>query len=175
MNLNVLTDFPYTKRHYLTHPWQWFKHLFINIRDFWYRGKNGFAPRDTWEFCDWWPRVTAAAIRYLAENANGWPDGEFKTYEEWKDWLHSVADVLESTLEDNWAGQNEYEKDWHRIVIEDFGKHPNLTTTSTYTEEDKERIRKLYWGREVELEEQRQKLQKETLHSVVEKLPMLWD
>ena len=175
MNLNVLTDFPYNKKYYLTHPWKWFKHLYINIRDFWWRGTKGFAPRDAWEFCDWWPRVTAAAVRHLANHSCGYPYGKFKTYEEWFDWLHSVADVLESTLEDNWDGQNEYEKDWNRIIMEEKTKNPNITMTTTYTEEDKDTLRKLYWDRENELFDKRIKLQKDALENVVNNIENLWD
>jgi len=175
MDLNCLKDFPLPKRQYLKKPHLFFKHLFINLRDFKDRGVKGYAGRDVIEFCDWWPRITAAALRDLAEHSNGYPDGKFNSFEEWTDWLHSCADVLESTLEDNWDGQNEYEADWHRIVWEEHNKNPNITMTTIYTDEDKETIRSLYWDREVELEQQRQKLQKETLCEIADKLPLIWD
>jgi len=34
MGLNVLKDYPYSKKYYLLHPWKFFKHTYCNIKDF---------------------------------------------------------------------------------------------------------------------------------------------
>ena len=172
--LNVF-NFSFRKSYYLTHPWKWIKEVRINIRNAWRRATKGFAPIDAYEFCDYLPRVTAEILHFLADHAHGSPANErFPTYESWADWLRNTADVLESTLEENWDGQNEYEKQWEEAQWILY-PHPNFTVTSTITKEDAEIMRQLYWDREKELEEQRLKLQEKTLCEIAQVLPMIWD
>lgn len=93
--LSVWT-FSYRKSYYLTHPWKWFKDLYRNIRNFWHRGHYGFAYVDVWDFCKWYPRVGAEALRYLAKHNNGYPAMEqWKTMEEWREYLEYLADRLQ--------------------------------------------------------------------------------
>ena len=64
--LSVWT-FPYRKGYYLTHPWKWFNDLYWNIRNFWHRGRYGFAYVDAWNWFDWWPKAGAAALEHIAK------------------------------------------------------------------------------------------------------------
>ena len=174
MTLSVFT-YSYRKRFYLTHPWKFIKETWQNFRAAWMRATKGYCYRDVWNFCDWLPRVIAPMIRHLGEYGCGYPaNEEFKTFEQWRNWLKSVADVLEATLEDEWDGQNEYEELWEKASCALY-PYSNITTTNDITKEDAETIRKMYWDRELELSEERIKLQKDALNEIIIRLPQIWD
>lgn len=98
-DLSVWT-FPYRKSYYLTHPWKWFKDIYWNVRNFWHRGRYGYAYVDVWNWYHWWPKAGAEALRYLAEHNSGYPDyAPWETMEKWKAYLLETADKLDWCIE----------------------------------------------------------------------------
>ena len=181
MSLNVLTDFPYRKSYYLTHPIKFFHEIKVNIKNAWMRITKGYCWPDIYDLGFWIQEILPPMLRKLADDPiGGYPDTnkngyDFSTPEKWHDWLYSIADVIESTQELNWDGQNQYEKQWREIREEErFNRNKNITMTSTYTEEDKEKIRKKYWDREIELERQRHALQHDAFQQLIDNLENLW-
>ena len=108
----TLMNFSYRKWYYLTHPWKWMNHLYWNIRNFWHRGKYGYAYTDAWSFCTWYPQVAAEALRYLALHNNAYPDKNWNSMREWRDYLNYLANRLERCARsqniDFGAERNEY-------------------------------------------------------------------
>ena len=163
MNLSVF-KLSYRKKYYFLHPIQFIKEIFGMIRDMFHRAKYGWAYSDVWNLNDWLIGILPPMLRHMADYGCAYPgDVKFDTPEKWNDWLHSMADVLESLQEENWYGQNEYEKEWSEIP---FKKH--LT-------EEEEILRQAYWDREIELETNRQNLQQKTFKELIENLDCLWD
>lgn len=160
---NVLKDFPLAKRYYLSHPWVFFKHLFVNIKDAYSRITKGWCPSDVWNWDTWFLNTAPEMFRFLATNGLGYPGNDrFPTKTSWTNWLNSVADVLESVQEENWDNQNEYREKLHDI--EKYGTPEQLKT-----------IRQLYIHREKELMERRQKLVADVLTVIGRNFFSLWD
>ena len=100
---------PYAKRYYLTHPWKWFRHLRINIRDVYRRAKYGWTYTDVWDMDNWIMNVFPPMLRHMADKGSAYPGREpFDTPEKWHKWLHAMADLIESGLEENQNACNEY-------------------------------------------------------------------
>ena len=161
--------------YYFKHPIKFFKETWSNLVAAYMRVTKGYSYGDTWNLDNWLENVLPPMLRHLADNGCAYPafkneEVDFSTPEKWHDWLHSIADVIESTQEKNWAGQNEYQEDFEHLL-----SHPNLTCTCEYSEEDKKFLRKLFWDREVELEQQRRKLREETLITLIKYIDFIWD
>ena len=148
--LSVWT-FSYSKRYYLTHPWKWFKDLYWNWRNFWNRARFGYAYIDVWNFCDWYPRVGAEALRYLARHNNGYPGTKpWTTMEEWREYLEYMANRLERCANsmDICFGEerNEYKDKLDEIIHMREKRTENedgsITISHTLTPEEEE-IRKV--------------------------------
>ena len=100
---------PYAKRYYLTHPWYWFRDLGHNIRDVYRRAKYGWTYGDVWDMDQWIMNVFPPMLRHMADHGSAYPGYEpFDTPEKWHKWLHAMADLIESGLEDNQDACNEY-------------------------------------------------------------------
>ena len=115
----------------------------------------------------------------LRDMANGiaYPGVEpFETYEKWQDWCNSMADVFESLQEENWQeGRNEWEGEYEealKVLSEE--KNLNYTCTHSMTEEEANDIRKLYWDREVELWEERDKILQDAFAQLAKNYNYLW-
>ena len=109
----------------------------------------------------------------MADEGCAYPGVEpFETSEQWHDWLHSTADVLESLQEDNWYSQNEYEEDFHQLSYWHHGINSNITWTNG---QDYEALRELYFIRLNELSDERQKLIENTFLELAKYFTMLWD
>lgn len=180
--LSVWT-WPYRKRYYLTHPWKWWHDTYWNFRNWWHRGKYGFAYVDVWEWSTWWPEVGAEALRYMAEHGCGYPGCEpWETPEKWKAHLMDLADKLDwcSESQDICAPdeENEYkeemdkiQKKCHREKIDENGMYH---TWLELTDEDKE-IRDKYFAREKEIWESYDEKRAEILESIGRNLPRYWN
>ena len=177
-------DFSYRKTYYITHPWKWFKDLYWNIRNFWHRGKYGFAYVDVWNFCDWYPRVGAAALRYLAEHKSGYPGVDpWNTPEEWEEYLIYLSKRLErcANSQDILFGEerNEYAEEFH-AAYNNLTYHeeelPNgcIRTWRDETPEYKA-LRDKYFEREKELAKVDQEYIEETFLLVSKDLARFWD
>lgn len=183
---NPLTvwTFPYRKSYYLTHPRKWFHDLYWNIRNFWHRGRYGYAYVDVWNFCDWYPRVAAEALRYLAENGQAYPSVKpWSTPEEWHDYLIYLSKRLErcaNSLNDIGFGadRNEYKSELDEIMrnrrVITHNNDGTVTHSFPLTPEEEE-IRKKYWEREKEIRNADEQYNIETYRWLAEDLSRLWD
>ena len=175
--------FPYRKSYYLTHPHKWFHDLYWNIRNFWHRGRYGYAYVDVWNFCDWYPRVAAEALRYLAKNGKGYPGVKpYDTIDKWTHYLTYLAERLERCANSQdicfHEGLNEYKDELNKIMRERQVRTENpdgsVTISHTLTEEEEE-IRKKYWAREEEIRNADMEYNKETWALLAQELPSIWD
>ena len=176
--LNVFKDYPYSKRYYLTHPWVWFKHTFDNFRAAWQRATKGYCNGDVWDVDHHWLRIMPAMLNELAEKGIGYPGIEpFDTPEKWKAWLHVIGKRLEA-LQDDWAETcNEYEKAYFKAIDEYHTwsyPHPNITTTSTYTDEDIKELHDKWLNRVNELNELQREETIAVFTELAEHLYQLW-
>lgn len=87
--------FSYSKRYYLTHPWAWFKDLRIGIKNFWHRGRTGWAWVDLWNTDTYLGQLLPNMLEELAERSHGWPQSEeYPTFEDWQCELRVLAKLL---------------------------------------------------------------------------------
>lgn len=178
-----LWDFSYRKSYYLTHPWKWFKDLYWNIRNFWHRGRYGYAYVDVWGFCEWYPRVGAAALRYLAKNKSSYPGTKpWYTPEEWTKYLEYMANRLDRCADSQdilfGVDRNEYKDKLNEIMCETRKITYNDDGTVTHSFDltpEQEVIRKKYWEREKEIREADQQYIEETYKWLAEDLGHFWD
>jgi len=181
--LSVFT-FQCRKSYYLTHPWRWFKELYHNIRNFVHRGKYGYAFVDVWDFCEWYPRVGAAALRYLADHASGYPGiPPWDTPEQWHDHLIDMARNLEKcadTLDICYTDdKNEYAEQFHMMSnsLRRHSKDPVTGCYCTFTEESPEfmELRDKYFAREKELEAEYKEFRMNVGAALFDNLARYWD
>lgn len=173
--LNVLNDFPYRPLFYLKKPWRFFQECWWNIQAAWARATKGHAWRDSVEMDEFLLHIIPSMLRDVA-NGDAYPGYEpFETYEKWQDWCNSLADVFESVQEENWntAGRNEWEEEWEK-AFEVLHPHPNLTTTTEMTEAEAQKICKIYFEREKELSEERERIIQDAYAELIKYHYYLW-
>ena len=113
MNKYSVWYMPYNKRYLITHPWQWFRCAWRNIRDAWRRSVYGWTYGDVWDWDNWFLHVAPDMLRYMADHGSAYPGREpFTTPEKWHDWLHEMADLLDTGREDWQEAHNEYYKEY---------------------------------------------------------------
>ena len=178
-----LWTFACRKKYYLTHPHRFIKAVYWNIRNFWHRGRYGYAYSDVWEWYTWWTTVGAEALRYMAEHGSGYPGtGEWDTPEKWHDYLNSMADKLEWSAQSCECGNHEEENEYHKMhdeILErkmECGMGKNgigfSRVNSTPEEED---IIKRYWAREEELMKQDDVTREQIFTEIGRNLGRFWD
>ena len=165
--LSVWT-FSYRPSYYITHPWKLFKDIYWNWRNFWHRGRYGYAYTDVWNFCNWYPYVGAEALRYLAEHHHGYPGVKpWENPNDWCEYLKYLANRLQRCADsmDICFGEerNEYKDELDKIIHE------------TSLSEEQEEIRKKYWEREKEIRDADQAYIEETYKWLAEDLGHFWD
>ena len=180
MSMNVLMDFSYSKRYFLTHPWKWFKEIWTNIKNGWMRATKGYCYTDVWNIDNWFCEVLPPMLRHMANHGCAHPGvAPFETEEKWHDWLHSMADVIDTIYdEDFWVEtKNEYYKEWNTLWDFHNNKHPNFTETCEYntSEEHFDLVRELYYARMKEISEERQELINDTFMEIARAFDYLWD
>ena len=173
-DLSVWT-FSYSTRYYLTHPWKFVKEIYWNIRNFIHRGRYGFAYVDVWNFCEWYPRVAANALCYLAEHGSGYPGYEpWETTEKWKQYLYELACKLEHCANAQdicfHEGANEFEDAFHSMMEIAREKNIDINEIPEYTS-----IKEKYFAREHELSEIDGKFIENTYKELGANLSRLWD
>ena len=100
---------PYNKRYLITHPWKLVKCIWRCFRDAWRRSGYGWTYGDVWDWDSWFLHTAPDMLRYMADKGSAYPGKEpFTTPEKWHDWLHEMADLLESGREDWQDEHNEY-------------------------------------------------------------------
>ena len=176
--------FSYRKSYYLTHPWRWFNDIYWNIRNFWHRGRYGYAYTDVWNLGFWAPRVISEALHYLADHSHGYPGTPpWDTPERWRDFLHLFAkkmrrcsDFMDSDFDLD--ERNEYKKAFeemcdraHREYKDEYG---NTVWAFELTPEDKE-LRNKYFKRQAELQKVDEEYAAETFAFFGKNLGRWWD
>ena len=58
----------------------------------WQRITRGWSDRDTWSFDYYLSKVIGEGVKRLSEKSAGWPDQNFKTYEEYTAMLRKMSD-----------------------------------------------------------------------------------
>ena len=104
---------PYNKKYLITHPWQWCHCAWHCIKDAWRRSVYGWTYGDVWDWNTWFLRTTPNMLRHMADHGDAFPGREpFDTAEKWHDWLHEIADLLETGSEEWQEEHNEYYKEY---------------------------------------------------------------
>lgn len=159
MNKNSVWYWPYSNKYYLTHPWLWFKHLGQNVRDAYRRARYGWSYGDIWDMDRWIIYTFPPMLRYLAEHGHAYPGhAPFETPERWHDWLHEMADLLETGSEDWQDEHNEYYEEY----IDNIATAPN-------------ELRDLYLERAKELGKQGEDNVRRAMTLLGEHFYNLWD
>ena len=173
----------YRKSYYITHPWKLFKDIYWNCRNFWHRGRYGYAYVDVWNLGDWAPRVIAEALRYLANHGQGYPGvSPWETPEKWREHLNYLANQMQRCADfmDSDFGldeRNEYKKAYEEMLDRTMTTSKESEWATIHfemTEADKE-LSKNYYKRQAELI----KVDKQYAHEVFgyfgENLSRWWD
>jgi len=159
MNKYSVWYMPYNKKYLITHPWQWFRCAWRNIRDAWRRSVYGWTYSDVWDWDTWFARIVPDMLRHMANKGSAYPGREpFETPEKWHDWLQHMAFLIE-TSDEAW-------QDEHNEFCRDYMDH--------IWENDKERFNK-YMTRANELREQGDKNVAQALKEMGEHFHCLWD
>lgn len=134
------------------------KYFFINIKfklkNFWQRGKYGFAESDSWEIDNWFSTVFPKIIRNLKNNCHGYPGkfiydknnniiSEKEAIEKWKLILERIAFCLEESdpEKSTYKGLNNVynENDW-REKQRELMKYRNNMKNEAF-----DLIKEYYW------------------------------
>ena len=179
MDLNVLKDYPYSKRYYLTHPWKWFKDIWLNLRGGFQRATKGYCYTDLWSMDDWFLSIFPKMLRELAEKHYAYPGVEpFETSEKWEAWLIKMAEQLEYCASDP-DEENEYDEPFYKMCEErrytSTSSDETITISYDYSNEESKELRDKYFERGKELTEARQKLLEETMTELGLHFRCLWD
>ena len=150
---------PYSKKYLLTHPWKWFQCAWYNIKDAWYRSIQGWTYCDARNWDNWFLHTVPDMLRYMADHGHAYPGrAPFETPEKWHDWLHEMADLLETGSEEWQDEHNEYYEEYMN----------NITTAP-------KELRNLYWERSKELAEQGIDNVRRVMAMLGEHFYSLWD
>ena len=159
MNKYSVWYMPYNKRYLITHPWQWIRCAYRNIRDAYRRSVYGWTYGDVWDWDGWFINTTPNMLRHMADHGSGYPGTKpFETPEKWRDWLHHIADLIETASEDWQNEHNEFYRDYMDHIFEN----------------DKERSNK-YFERAKELRESGEKNIAQAMKEMGEHFSKLWD
>ena len=172
----------YRPLHYMTHPWRLVKDIYWNIRNFWHRGMYGYAYVDVWNFCDWYPRVGAEALLYLATHHSGYPGIEpWSTSKEWEEYLIYLANRLQRCADSQdmlWGQErNEYAAAFETMMQKAYHETKDgdiVRANFEMTPEDIE-LRDKYFKRVRELWDTDAEYDEETFRWLGEDIRRIWD
>jgi hypothetical protein len=136
----------------------------------------GFTAMDAWNFCEWYPRVGAYALKYLALHNTCYPSGW--TYEEWNKYLNYLAKRLERCVAsqqiDFERDRNEYANEFD-FVLEKKRIHTGGCTKILELTPEEEELRQKYFAREREIHDADIAYDIETYKWLAEDLRRMWD
>ena len=179
--MNNVFKFWYRPTYYLTHPIKFFKELRANLVNAWMRITKGYCYTDVWNINSWFCLVLPPMLRHMADYGSAYPGTKpFETPEKWHDWLHSMADVIE-TFEDEefwYTKKNEFAEEWEKVnqKARSCSIDENGNTIISYNEDEHyKEIKDLYFMRMEEISKERQELIEDTLSQFSKYFDMLWD
>lgn len=163
--LNVLRQFSYSKRWYLTHPWLFFKDCWINLKNAKMRIVRGWCWPDLWDMSDYLLEILPDMLRTLAAKNVGYPGIEpFETPGKWSAWLYYIANELEESKEEVYEKHNEYYDEFMK-QFENYMKDESSTRA----------LDKKYFAREAELASDAQKRIEKCFIELGKHFQSLWD
>ena len=169
--------FPYSTRYYLLHPWKWFHHLRISIRDMFHRARYGWCYGDVWDWDNWFMNVVPSMFRYLAEHGSAYPGRlPFDTPEKWHEWLNHIADTIETGTEEWQDEHNEFYKEYMDELMDKW--EPPVKGDDGYYHQSAPKqtpLDKNYFQRCMELGEQAEKNIQYALGQIAEHFYQIWD
>jgi len=118
---NSVWHWGYRPKYYLTHPWEWFGQLWRNIRAAHMRCTRGWCYSDVWDWDCWFMHTIPEMFRHLADKGSAYPGmAPFETPEKWHDWLHKMANQIESCTEEAQEKNNEYYEDYIKHIMDKY-------------------------------------------------------
>jgi len=177
-----LWTYSYRKSYYILHPWKWFYDTYWNFRNWIHRANRGYAYVDVWNFCDWYPRVAAEALRYLAAHGSTYPGVKpWSTPEEWREYLYYLANRLQRCADSQTfmfgIERNEYAEAFDKMMTRAYHCTKDGDIVRAHfdmTDEDKE-LRDKYFARIKELQEADRAYDAETFRWIGEDIGRIWD
>lgn len=151
--------------YYFRHPIKFFQEICANLKNAWMRVTKGYCYTDIWNIDTWFCNVFPPMLRHMADEGMAYPGiPPFETPEKWHDWLHSVADVIDTFNDEEfwYTTKNEYSEDWNRVSEDRENK-------------DYKEIKELYFTRMEEITKERQALIEDTFIQIAKYFDCLWD
>lgn len=88
--------FPYTKKYYLTHPWEWVRSFLHSLKYSRQRARKGYSDYDVWDIDYWFLSTAPKMLHELADKTYSIPLN--LSEEEWKMTLNTMAEHFERAL-----------------------------------------------------------------------------
>lgn len=95
--MNVLTHFPYNKRYYLTHPWDFFQQCRYNLQRAWKRVTKGYCGMDVCEMYSFLLELIPNMLDEIRETDVGYPVR--LTHEQWQSTLEEMSKLFRGAVE----------------------------------------------------------------------------
>lgn len=95
MNLNVFKEFPFTKHYYLTHPLEFVRQIFYNLKMAWQRATKGYCYADLWSLDCFLLQLIPTTLREFSNKTIGWPELEYASVDDWRAALLLLASNFE--------------------------------------------------------------------------------
>ena len=147
-----LFSLPYGPRYF----WRNIPYLWLGIKSFYLRGKNGWSPYDTWNMDNYLLTILPEMLDYLANNIHGYPsdiiiegESDEDNFNRWQNYLRITANYLRESDEDKCS------------------KNKELEQYERYTQE--------YWDKYKEINEYRQECLEKALEAIKLNFWNLWD
>ena len=177
MNKYSVWYMPYNKRYLITHPWQWVRCAYRNIRDAWRRSVYGWTYGDVWDWDTWFVRVVPDMLRHMASHGSAYPGHPpFETPEKWHDWLNEMAHLIE-TADEAWQDEhNEYHEEYMKHLMDDWKPMiPDEDGVYHHTPKEPSEIYKQYMKRSQELAKEGEDNIRRALTLIGEHFYSIWD
>ena len=177
MNKYSVWYMPYNKKYLITHPWKWVKCAWHCLRDAWRRSVYGWTYGDVWDWDSWFLHVAPDMLRHMADKGCGYPGRPpFETPERWHDWLHQMADLLDTGREDWQDEHNEYREEYDKHLMESW-KPANIDKDDMlhFPVSPHSEIYEKYMTRAMELRDQGEDNVRRAMTLMAEHFSCLWD
>lgn len=144
------------------HPIKYIKAICRGFRAAWQRATKGFCDYDLWDLDSWLLKLLPSALENFVKNNNGYPF-DFKTIEEWNDFLLKMATDFRACQDPEAEDRNEYYEEYIKQFEEKDGWHRERTE-----------IDKKYFTRSRELYEEQQRNLEEVFARLAKWLRAIW-